>query len=256
MIILGILAALALGAPALQQEGAQVVDERPEIKALLETLTGHLKARGEEDEQAIAVIDKLVQEFPASGPKDRAAVVDQLEGCFKVKRTKELQEGVPDDRLYQAAAVALGTMGPESVKVLSSLIGDKSHKKNKSLQTRLALALGRTKSLEGLKTLLSLLKHPDAEMQAAGAEALGNFFDADLETRKTVFEELLKILMGQKAKKDLDPNDLEALERWNLISGPIIATLQKVTGHGETDPDQWQRWWNENKKKDWDAKSG
>ncbi len=262
MLKLGMFVAalLSTGVPVLSQAGeegeAPVADERPEIKSLLDSLAGHVKAKGEEDPQAISVIDKLVQEFPKSGPKDRVAIVGELEACFKAKRTKEIEEGVPDDRLYQAAAVALGTMGPESVKTLDSLIGDKSHRKNLRLQSALAASLGKTKSSDGLKTLLSLLKHKDAELQAAGAEALGYYFDAELEVRKTIFEELLKTMMGQKAKKDLDPNDLEALERWNVISGPIISTLQKLTGNGETDPDQWQRWWNENKKKDWGAKPG
>jgi hypothetical protein len=240
------------------QEDTPIVDERPEIQALFATLAKHLKARGDEDPEAIAVIDKLVQEFPNSGPKDRLAIVEQLDKCFQVKRTKEISEGVPDDRLYQAAAVALGTMGPESVKPLSALIGDKAHRKNLRLQTSLALSLGKTRSLDGLKTLLSLLKHKDAELQAAGAEALGYFHDAEPETRKTIFEELLKTMMGQKSKKDVDPNDLEAMERWNIISGPILSSLQKLTGHAETDPDQWQRWWNDNKKKDWtgDPKQG
>src|SRR5262245_10773406 len=103
---------------ALLQGGAQIVDERPEVKTLLDELDGYVKAKGEKDVEAISVIDKLVPEFPNSGPKDRTAIVKACSDCFDVKRTKELEEGVPDDRLYQAAAVALGTMGPESVKTL------------------------------------------------------------------------------------------------------------------------------------------
>lgn len=255
MLTLTLPALLAL-ATGLRQDpaaDAPIVDERPELKAHFETLATHLKARGAEDDKAIAILDTLAQEFPKSGPKDRAAIVKEVAECFDVKRPKELQEGVPDDRLYQAAAASLGLMGPESVKPLVGLIGDKNHRKNLRLQTNLALSLGKTKSPDGLKTLLALLENKDAEMQAAGAEALGNFAQADLDTRKKIFEELLKILMGQKTKKD-DPADFEAMDRWNMISGPFIATMQKVTGLAETDPDLWQRWWNDNKKKDWGAK--
>ncbi len=242
-------------ARAAAQDAQQIVDERPELKTLLDEFAGHVKARGEKDAEAIGVIDKLLPEYPNSGPKDRAAIVKALVDCFDAKRTKELEEGIPDDRLFQAAATALGEMGPESAKPLSALIGDKAHRKNSRLQQRLALALGKTKSPEGLKTLLGLLKHKDAPMQAAGAEALANFFDAGLETRKTIFEELLRTLMDQKAKKD-NVTDLEAQERWNTIAGPIQETLQKLSGHGETNPDQWLRWWNDNKKKDWGTKAG
>jgi len=246
-------ASVALPGPG--QDPAPAADERPEVKTQLETLATHVKAKGEKDPEAIGVIDALVTEFAQSGPKDRAAIVKALEACFGAKRTKDLEEGIPDDRLYNAAAVALGTMGPESVKPLTSMIGDKNHKKNLRLQQNLALALGKTKSPDGMKTLLGLLKNKDAPMQAAGAEALANYAEIALDARKTVFEELLKTLMDQYAKKEANVTDQEAQERWNVISGPIMQTLQKLSGNAETDPTKWQRWWNDNKKKDW-AKAG
>jgi hypothetical protein len=255
LLLAPVVPARAPAPPPQEEEQAQAADERPEVKAQLDELAAHCKAKGEKDAEAIGVLDKLVTEFAASGPKDRAAIVEATAKCFDVKRTKELEEGVPDDRLYQAAAVALGTMGPESVKPLTALIGDKTHRKNMRLQQALALSLGKTKSIEGLKTLLGLMKHKDAPMQAAGADALANFHDAPLETRKEIFEELLKTMMDQKAKTD-DVTNQEAQERWNVISGPILQTLQKLTGHAETDPVQWQAWWNDNKKKDWDEKAG
>ena len=242
--------------PPLPQEDAQVADERPEVKALLGELDTHVKAKGEEDEAAISVLDKLVLEFPTSGPKDRLSIVKACGDCFDVKRTKELEEGVPDARLYLAAAVSLGEMGPESVKPLTALIGDKSHRKNQTLQVKLTLSLGKTKSPEAVKTLMGLLKHKDAPMQSAGAEALANYSDAPEATRKLVFEELLRTMMDQKTRKDTSPADQEVQERWNIISGPIIETLQKLTGLAESDPDKWQRWWNDNKKKSWETKAG
>jgi hypothetical protein len=255
-LLLALFLPAAVPAPALPrtQDEAPPVDERPEVKTQLETLATHIKAKGEKDPEAIGVIDGLVSEFPQSGPKDRAAIVKALAGCFDAKRTKELEEGIPDDRLYKAAAVALGTMGPESVKPLIALIGDKTHRKNLTLQQNLTLSLGKTKHTEGIKPLLGLLKHKDAPMQAAGAEALANYHELELEARKGIFEELLKALMDQRAKKE-NVTDQEAQERWNVISGPIMQTLQKLSGNAETDPDKWLRWWNDNKKKDW-AKAG
>lgn len=255
--------ALALAFPAatpspapIFQDDAPIVDERPEIEQLLTELETFVKAKGEKDADAIGVLDKLVQEFPGSGPKDRAAVVKAVGDCFDVKRTKEIEEGVPDNRLYLAAATTLGTMAPESAKVLIPLIGDKSHRKDSRLQQTVVLSLGKTKSEEGVKPLLALMKHKDAPMQAAGAEALGHYSDAPLDTRKTIFEDLLRTMMDQKTKKDTSVTDQEAQDRWNTISGPIIETLQKISGHGETDPEQWQSWWNDNKKKDWAPKAG
>lgn len=241
--------------PLLQDEDEEVVDKRPEIKELLDTLKGHVKERGAEDTEAIAVIDTLTQEYPRCGPKDRKEVVKQLAATFKAKRTKPLESGEPDDRLYYASATALGRMGPESVKPLEKLLGEKSLKKQPRVLRRLALSLGDTRHADAIDPLLDLLKHPEAPLQAAGAEALGNFDEMPQKTRKEVFEELLKILMGQKARKDLDPTDLEAADRWNTISGPIVASLQRLTGHDERDPAAWQSWWNDNKKSDWDARN-
>jgi len=235
------------------QEEDPVVDERDEVKQLLEELDQHVKEKGREDEEAIGAIDRLLQEFGQSGPKDRASIVKELDGCFKAKRTKELEDGVPDDRLFYAAATALGSMGPESVKPLIKLLGHKSHRKNLRLQRRIALSLGQTESEEAVKPLMDLLKDDQPAVQAAGADALGSFRGLDLKIRKEIFEELLKTMMGVKSKVDTDPTDMIADERWRTISGPIVATLQRLSGHDETDPQMWQRWWNNNKKKDWDA---
>lgn len=239
---------------ATPQEETPVADDRPEIKTMIATLKGHLKKRGEEDEQAIVIVDRMLQEFGSSGPKDRQAIVQAVEDCFDVKRPKELSEGIPDDRVFIAAAAAMGQMGPESVKPLCKLIGDKRHRKNERLQIQLTLSLGKTRDLEAVETLVDLRKHKDAPMQAAGAEALGYFNEAPQDVRKDIFEQLLQTLMDQKTKKDDNTQDQEALERWNVISGPILSTLQKLSGHNETDPQQWLYWWNDNKKSDWGEK--
>lgn len=239
-----------------RQDEEAVTDERPEVAQLVEKLAGHVKERGEQDEQAIAAVDELYREFAKSGPKDRGAIVKALEGCFKVKRTEELEPDVPDDRLYMACAVAMRDMGPESVKPLTALIGDKTHRKNLRLQRQIVLSLGKTKDSPSVKVLLDLLNHPQPEMQAAGAEALGEYYEADQKTRKKIVEDIIKVMMDQKTKVDTAPEDTEAAERWNTISGPMIATLQKVAAHDERVPQEWLNWWNDNKKADWGETGG
>jgi hypothetical protein len=243
------------GAPRAQgtpPQGQTPPDARPEVAAKLEELAAHIKERGKADELAITTIDALKVEFQRSGPKDRAAIVKALAACFKATR-KELEKGVPDDRLQFAAAEALGGMGPDSVKTLTELLGQKGLRSNLRLQARIAQSLGGTKDPRGLEPLLALLENKDKEMQVAGAAALTYFGESDLDTRKRVFEQALHILMDQKSKKDADLNDFEAHDRWNAISGPLVTLLQRVARRIETDPDAWLRWWNKNKKADWDA---
>lgn len=239
-------------APPVVQEEDEVPDKRPEVKELIDELKAHLKKKGKEDEQAITVMDSLTQEFERSGPKDRGYIVDALEGAFGQKRPKEIAEGVPDSRIYDAAAVALGGMAPESVKPLIKLIDNKNIKKLLNTRARVIQSLGKTKSLDGVKTLRDLLKDKDVEIIAAAAQALGYFDEAPLDERKDAFEDLLKALMSAKGNMDSDPQDLIARERYYAIAASIITTLGELTGHDERVPEEWQRWWNKNKKKDWD----
>lgn len=260
MLLLSLLLALA-GQPgaapvpqpasaSLQEEG-EVADRRPEVAELLATFEGHAGARGKEDGEAIAVIDQLLQEWPRSGPKDRAAILKSLGKAMNETR-RELEDGVPDNKLFIAVATALGEMGVEASKELQKWVGNKKHRKDLALQRRLVLSLGKTRDPKAVKPLLDLLNDKDNIIVAAACQALAEYEEADQDLRKKAFNELLKLLMTTKALT-ADPNDLVARARYDAIAAPIITTLQKLSGHDERKPEEWQRWWNKNKKADWDA---
>jgi hypothetical protein len=232
-----------------------IADNRPEIKTLLEQLGTHIAKKGAGDSEAIAVLDKLHEEFPKSGPKDRAAIVKGLDRCFEVKR-QESEEGVRDNKLFLAAAVCLRDMGPESAPVLMSWIGNKSHKKDLALQQKLIQSLGKTKDEKGREVLIKLLVDKSPQIQAAASEALGEYVDADQKVRKENFERLLQLVMEVKNTVDTNANDTIARERYDTISAPIITSLQRLSKHEEHDAQKWQAWWNDNKKKDWDKSDG
>lgn len=227
-------------------------DDREDVKTMLAELDQHAAERGKEDPQAIAVIDRLVQTFGECGPKDRASIVKGLDKCFKEKRP-ESEEGVRPNTLFLASATALGEMAPESVPVLLSWIGHKAHRKDEALQRLLILRLGKTKDERGMKPLIKLLDDPEPPIQAAAAEAMGEYDGAELAERKTLFEELLKLLMMAKAAIDADNADPIARHRYDTVGAPILTSMQRLTKHNEHDPDAWLRWWNKNKKEDWDA---
>ncbi len=243
-------------APTTPPSGAAAQDDEPEdgreeIKELIDALGDHAKQRGKEDQEAVALIDQLLQEFPACGPKDRAAVVKALDKLFKEKRPE--QDGGRQNQLFLAAATALGEMAPESVDALVGWIDHKTHRRDLALQRVLILKAGGTKHEDAHKTIFKLLKHHEPQMQAAAAEALGYYAEADEKVRKDTFEGLLKLMMNVKGQKDSDPNDIIARERWDIISAPIITSLQALSGESIRDPQEWQRWWNKNKKSDWSA---
>ncbi len=235
-------------APALQDD---VPDKRPEVKELVATFEAHVKERGDEDLEAVAVVDTLIQEFARSGPKDRASIVKGLEKGLGAKRKAD-DEGLPDNRLAVAVAAAFGEMGPESVKPLSKWIGHKSHRDDMLVQRQLIRSLGATRDDDAIKPLVGLLPHHEAVIQAAAAEALGNFEGAELDVRKDVFEAMLKQLMSIKGQVDSDVNDVIARERYDVIAAPLISSLQALSGQKLWDPNEWQHWWNKNKRENWD----
>ena len=66
----------------ISQDEDEVEDKRPEIKEALEKLKDHIGERGEQDQEAVSVIDGLLQEFPKCGPKDRKSIVTGIGKCF------------------------------------------------------------------------------------------------------------------------------------------------------------------------------
>jgi hypothetical protein len=252
------LAAPAPCAPPIAQAAGQQPapntnpDNRPEIKEATDKLGAHIGKRGKEDDAAIQIIDTLIGEFEKSGPKDRLLIVKGIDKCFDAKR-QDVSEGVPDNKLYLAAAVSLRTMGPESAPVLIKWIGHKEHRKDLALQAKLITSLGKTRDEEGRKVLIKLLVDKSPAVQAATAEALGEFADADQKVRKDCVQSLITdALMPAKGLIDVQQPNQADKDRWDTISAPIITSLQRLTKHNESDPQKWQAWWNDNKKKDWD----
>lgn len=238
-------------AVSVQDDEEKKPDKREEIKLALKEFKDHIGARGKEDPQAIAIIDTLLQEFPESGPKDRKAIVKGLSGALKVTR-KATKEGVVDNKIYIAAAAALGRMGPESVKPLMSAMGHKNFAKDYVGKRAVILALGSTKDEDGVGDLTDLLSHHEPQVQAAAAEALGNFSGADSKVRKEIFKEILNQISQVKNALDVDPTDPIVRQRYDGIAGPMLRALQDLSAHEESDPMAYRSWWNDNKKRDWD----
>ncbi len=228
-----------------------VPDKRPEVETLCDEMKAHVGKGGSEDQDAVAVVDKLLQEYKDSGPKDRASIVNALSKNFEAKR-RENSEGVRDSRIFRASAAALGQMGPDATKTLTKWIGHKDHRKDLPLQSDLIHALGKTKDKAAVPALVALLENKDAPLVGAAADALGEFSEADVDLRKKGFEGMLKVLMSAKGSKDSNLNDTIAKDRYDTIASPIITALTRLSGHDERDPDEWQRWWNKNKAKNWD----
>ncbi len=230
----------------------ELPDKREEVKNLLTDLKAQIRKRGDQDKDAISTMEALMGEFEKSGPKDRKSIVKGIIDTFKQKRKHTDEDGYDND-LYLAAAVALGRMGPESVKPLAKLIGDKKHRANLVLQARVVQSLGQTKDEDAVKPLLDLLGYKDFQIEQAAAQALGNFTGLKEKQRKLVFEEVLKTLMSAYNNKEADRSNQnpQVHKRYNAVSSSMVTTLQALSGHEEGTPPGWQNWWNKNKREDW-----
>ena len=249
------LAVAPASAALLPQDGGDEVvveDKREVVKELIGTFEDHTKKKGEEDVEAIKVMDQLLAEFTESGPKDRASIVKALEKALLLPR-KDSDEGVKEARLATAAAVCLGEMAPESVKPLIAATSGKKLRDNLDLLRRTTIALGKTKDGRAVKPLLSLMSDKMPIVQGAGIEALGEFRELDQKVRKDIVEELLKLIMPIKSTVDTDPSDTITREQYDVIGPPTITTLQRLTDQDMRDLVEWQQWWNNNKRADWDS---
>lgn len=243
---------------AQEPKPAEKPDKTEEIKKLCADFEGLITQRGKKDDDACKLIDQMLTKFEHAGPKDREAIVGALAKSFDQKRVPNEEEGEDAAKvykLYTTAVVAMSRMGPESVKPLQKLIGDRGHKANLDLLRHAILSLGKTKDPGSVAFLLDLRNHKDNVLVASAAEALGNYGELALEKRKQVFEDLLKVLMALKVEVDQaqagGSPDNDKAERYQTISGPILGTLQRLSGHEEREPEKWQAWWNNNKKKKW-----
>ena len=230
-----------------EEEEKEKPDKRPEIKALIDELDDHVGDRGKKDVEAVVVIEKLAEEFPESGPKDRKAIVKALGKCMKAKR-KPTRDGVQDRTLHERTAEALGTMGPESVKTLKQWIDHKSFAKNTPVRVKMVLSLGKTRDEDAVDTLVDLLPNHDAEIQAAAATGLSFFTHLKAKERKAIFKEVLDEITRVKNIIDIDQVDPIKRKRYDVISRPMIRTLQELSGNSEIqDPQKFLSWRNDHK---------
>lgn len=235
------------------------IEQRPIVAGLVGDLQDELAHRSNDETRAKELVEKLATEFTVSGSKDRGVIVKVLERCLAAK-----QSGKPDAGLVCHATRALAAMAPESLPVLNRALDNKLLLKEPEIGRTLVLALGKTRDKGSIKELFGVLDHPDDALVAAAGEALGEYDSVELATRKQIFEEVLKTLMQAKDQKDAQaqqstdptaPHDDAAARRYDTIQAALSTTLQRLSKQEPRSADLWQRWWNKNKRANWDDKS-
>ena len=175
--------------------------------------------------------------------------------AMKVKR-RTAKDGTRQRELFLEGAKVLAEMGPESVDPLIRLIDDRNHADDYQVRCAFISSLGKTRDEKAVRRLLDLLDEFQARLQASAATALGNYTNLDQKARKRIFEDLLKLLCGTSAAMQDEQNSSTLRDRWGRISGPCQSSMRKLSGAKEHSPEKWRRWWNKNKRKNWDEDRG
>lgn len=240
-------------------EDKPLPDKRPEIKELLKQLKDHIKAKGKEDQEAMAVMERLAEEFKVSGPKDRKSIVDGLGDVVEAKR-KDKAKDVPDEEVHTFASVMLGRCGKEAGPRLIKLVDHKNLREKTKARRAAILALGRTGHPKAKNPLIDLLKDEEHYVAGAAAEAMGSLAGLEEDDRKDMVKEIINEVILLVDQLDVAAtngtlgggNFEEFQKRYDAMSGGAQSSLEALTGTSEGDFKAWRTWYNKNKKKSWD----
>ena len=209
-----------------------------------------------EDARGVGLIDDLMQKQQAGMiAKDEQLVVKPLDGVMNKGKVRPADKA----QLYVAAAEALGRHGAAGAKSLKKAYSNKSRFRAKPmwvpLRERLLRNIGRAKDDADIKFLIDeARRNPEAALQAAAGEALGNFEEAKQKVRKEIVSNLLVTFgaLSERASQGGTSIDGQnAKDRLAALSGKWIATLKKLTGKDFDTFREWQSWNNKNKNKKW-----
>jgi hypothetical protein len=238
------------------QAGTPPQDDRPEIAARCKELDEALDGHGKHDPHAMELVAKLAGDFATSGPKDKDRIA-KLVGRAVGDPRKQPEKGKFDDRLARVAVKALGDMQDLGARELIDALPSKPVQKNGGLLEELLFELGRTQSKRAVDVLVENAEIRSIACLRGASRGLVHFGDADLATRKKIFEGLFKPMasLADEARSDGGAGGYSAKELFEGARDAAYAVLETVAKHEEPDIDAWQRWWNKNKAADWSKPS-
>lgn len=250
---------LAFVAPLLAQDPAPPAKDKGPDKEVAEKIAS-LKEVVEDkkflhDAEGVEMIDKLlIKKEGGVDPKDEQAIVKAFASVLTGGKLRPSSK----TELYRGAAAALGKCGPEGAKALREAYSSKRYKETLEwvpLREQLLKYIGRTKDESMIKFLTDeAVRHPEAALQAAAGEALGNFEESKEPLRKEIVGDLI-VKYGELAEKASQiGSNIEAQNAQNrlaAIQDKWNATLAKLTGQTLGTFREWQEWYNKNKGKPW-----
>jgi hypothetical protein len=240
------LLAVVAGFAASSVAPAQSPDREARVDSAIATFDEAI--RSGEYEKIWSGLEALVAAYsPALNEKEQARIVAAMS---KGLRIFDREGGVAI-----RTAQALGEIGPDAAKPLSTALRDRRIARDESLRPVYAAvirALGRTRSVRDVKGLTSLLSHDEPYIVVAAAEGLSHYREVRQSVRKQVAEALVRTLESAH-NSAVSHGGLGGYEkRYAIVGQPLMDAIARVTGAQAGSPTEWRTWFNENKKKNWD----
>ena len=257
--LLSLFAALAAALPAVRaQDPTPPKGPDPEVAAKIKTLKEAVADKKfARDAEAVKLIDELLMKLQAGAdPKDQKEVVKAFD--FVLNKSPKLR---PADNaaLYNGVVAALGGCGADGAKALKDAFEGKRFPDKTEwvpLREQMLKNVGKTKDDSMVKFLLDEARRsPEAALQKAAGEALGNFGEAKEAVRKDIVNQLL-VTYGELSQKagELGSSNVEAQnarDRLAAITKDWNDTLGKLTGQAFDKFLDWLSWYNKHKGESW-----
>jgi len=229
-------------------------------------------AKGDEEPTASDKAEAYAKDFKKGYKKMTSAeqmeAVDKLVGFYVDKEVTEkgakkaLLEGLSKMTIVRDKNVVAHTMkkvaalGEASVKLvlptLNRELGQKAPDESVYETALETLAKIRSENKLVIKTLTKLLKDKENEIVGLAARAIAGYGASSGKVRKELFEEVLKSTEGVYSGAQGQNQNLE--RKWNVIGDDAVDALSKLAHVKLSDPTVARKWFNDNKKKNWDPK--
>jgi HEAT repeat protein len=213
---------------------------------------------GDEIDEAIASLEKALKEKSKPDIKHFVSALGEKFASAKPPQQKEILRldgvvlGLPEQELKDAAVEAVGRTNAEGVPLLIKELDKKTTEENPGYQANVIKAIGRLKDPKaGLDRLLKLLKNKSIDVVATATDALANYKDAPFETKKNIFDEIIKIYSSvhSAANSSSGQRDTTAKNKLTRLGPSADETLRNLTGQQVKGAPEWLKWWNDTGKK-------
>ncbi|MHC4381124.1 MAG: hypothetical protein ACYSU1_08540, partial [Planctomycetota bacterium] len=171
----------------------------------------------------------------------------EIYSAFTHKRRKAITEA--NVQMWKAAAYSLGQMGSSGAHFLWKAFDLKKLDDEPDLRGLCLEQIGYTHAYEDFaEELIDLLDHHEYLFIAKAADALAQFGEAPGSIRRDAVEKLVKQLSQNWEATISDKSDEEAQRKYRKTGQAMRDALEALTGTSQDNPQEWNTWWNENKK--------